>query len=1049
MRGAVALVLAVLLAVSAVSAVQLRPGDNINLTRVWRIVDYDRTAGCPSGQFSSGLLPNGSFNCSVPAGGGGAGVSTIQGDGYITVANGSTTNVSANLAAFDLRYVLNSVFSTWQGLVYANVTGVQAGVASVNATAVSAQSAASSALSVANAAALGVNQTNVTAVAAQAAASAAQAGVTSVNGTAVSALSVANAAALGVNQTNATIQNLLTSNTSTNTRITTVNATVQNLLTSNTSAFSAINGVQANVTSVNNTLNARINAIPVLTNLTTNGVLVASNSTNVTTDAEFTYNPATNTLFMNPDARFVIRSNTTTSNAHTVDIFMNTTGAADTAALQVTSLNSLHSAALINSNTASRGALKIEHTGNTTTTAASALSILLQGTNTAAQGIFVDTNSGNTGNLITLRSNGTDEFRVEADGDTLITGRLTVTGVNDSLVLGGGSNGDHILLDGERDWAFGTNGTGATTNGFLQDRGNDKNFDILTQDGDTRIARFFASNTDGNSRVFLVPDNGRVGVNVSTASYLLDVGGTAAVRELCINGDCQTAWPSSANITGRGVNATAAYGLQGFDFLANGSTVGYAIADQTQSGQPQAVNATLNVNGSVNISLVVPTTTSDEVLGWNGSAFTERNVTSGSGNINGTDISPNRIFLTTGTNAIYTSTVFSFPPDNQTHVTLNGANNTVMLRLRKTGTGTADFLQIQDVNNNSLFKVNSTGAVGIRRNASTLTAMLDVAGNATFSSEVSAPEICLAGDCRTAWPSGGGGGLSGGVADQPAVYTNATNAVARLINRSMMNITNTGVSGQVLGWASAGQMTWVDQTSFVYSNFFNQNLNTTNSPTFVKVNTAGLQATSSAGLLVESSTGIDVVDFGSANTNNTAFYGDVSIASGENLCLGGDCRSSWPSGGSGSNVSSHGTMQFGYVAPAFNSTHLNGSIRTLYIDDEGAVFTGSFALRTSLDRDTMFIGDYGAGAGRIDFMLPNSSVSALWGSQEWPSYYLDDFRVDALTLTFRGNTTVSDGNKFQAPALELRNSTGHNVTFFSNATCAGFRNPTTGAVLCL
>lgn len=194
--------------------------------------------------------------------------------------------------------------------------------------------------------------------------------------------------------------------------------------------------------------------------------------------------------------------------------------------------------------------------------------------------------------------------------------------------------------------------------------------------------------------------------------------------------------------------------------------------------------------------------------------------------------------------------------------------------------------------------------------------------------------------------------------------------------------------------------------SFVYNDYFNQFVNTSSN---VQFNT--VKAHTSAGLIINASNGVPVVDFGSGNTNNTNFFGSVSIPTGQNLCLGGDCRSVWPTGGGGSGLLFAGTPQNGYVAPTFNSTHLNGTVRTLFIDDSGATFTGGFGLRTALDRQTNLLGvDYGGGPNRIDYMLANSSVSVLWGSQTDPSYKLNDFKIDATTVTLSANVTVSSSN---------------------------------------
>lgn len=86
------------------------------------------------------------------------------------------------------------------------------------------------------------------------------------------------------------------------------------------------------------------------------------------------------------------------------------------------------------------------------------------------------------------------------------------------------------------------------------------------------------------------------------------------------------------------------------------------------------------------------------------------------------------------------------------------------------------------------------------------------------------------------------------------------------------------------------------QDAFIYNDYFNQNLNTTNNVTFNRVDTNNIRSLTSAGLLIETLGGLDIVEFGSGNTNNTGFYGSISVPIGHNICLGGDCRAAWPSG---------------------------------------------------------------------------------------------------------------------------------------------------------
>ena len=156
-------------------------------------------------------------------------------------------------------------------------------------------------------------------------------------------------------------------------------------------------------------------------------------------------------------------------------------------AFVVTSWNSNDTVIGATGNTTNRGIVKITHNQPSSSDAnAAALSILLAGTSTAAQGIFLDTdtNQVTTGNLLTLRNNGTNKFIVDSDGsltlgekitfafgeiiDNLVDGWITITGnlnvtgnietpnnitgknliSNENVYVGSGTEWLSIYLDG-------------------------------------------------------------------------------------------------------------------------------------------------------------------------------------------------------------------------------------------------------------------------------------------------------------------------------------------------------------------------------------------------------------------------------------------------------------------------------------------------------------------------------------------------------------------------------------------------------------------------
>jgi hypothetical protein len=73
-----------------------------------------------------------------------------------------------------------------------------------------------------------------------------------------------------------------------------------------------------------------------------------------------------------------------------------------------------------------RGTAKITHVGTGTDANASALSLLLSGTGTAAQGIFLDAPEGTTGKLLNLRNRGTTQLVLTAEGRLLARGGIGV-----------------------------------------------------------------------------------------------------------------------------------------------------------------------------------------------------------------------------------------------------------------------------------------------------------------------------------------------------------------------------------------------------------------------------------------------------------------------------------------------------------------------------------------------------------------------------------------------------------------------------------------------
>jgi hypothetical protein len=83
-----------------------------------------------------------------------------------------------------------------------------------------------------------------------------------------------------------------------------------------------------------------------------------------------------------------------------------------------------------------RGTAKITHVGTGTDANASALSLLLSGTGTAAQGIFLDAPATTTGKLLNLRNGGVQQLVVTPQGMLLARGGIGVGNSTAASTLG-------------------------------------------------------------------------------------------------------------------------------------------------------------------------------------------------------------------------------------------------------------------------------------------------------------------------------------------------------------------------------------------------------------------------------------------------------------------------------------------------------------------------------------------------------------------------------------------------------------------------------------
>lgn len=129
--------------------------------------------------------------------------------------------------------------------------------------------------------------------------------------------------------------------------------------------------------------------------------------------------------------------------SNAVEIVSNTNDSSSNA-LSITNNNQSDSAIGVIGYETGRGTIKVSHVGTGSDSSASGLSIDLQGTGTAAQGVYVDSTAsgGTSGNLLRLRNQTLDRFVVSSVG-SLSLGR---NGTNTTITKYGNTSGDEFFV---------------------------------------------------------------------------------------------------------------------------------------------------------------------------------------------------------------------------------------------------------------------------------------------------------------------------------------------------------------------------------------------------------------------------------------------------------------------------------------------------------------------------------------------------------------------------------------------------------------------------
>lgn len=204
--------------------------------------------------------------------------------------------------------------------------------------------------------------------------------------------------------------------------------------TGNTSASTSVGGAL----NINNTANSGAGIVVYSAHASPSGRLIVARADNAT---------------FGQTAIFAQQAGT----GHAFHADVTQTNSSTSSAGNFTSANAANSAVFISGVETGRGTLKITHTGTGTDANAAGISIDLAGSGTAAQGIFIDaTGGGTTGDLLDLRNNSVQLFKVKTNG--------YVQFGNGGPIVGFGTGSPEGVITGVRGstWKRTDGGTGTT-----------------------------------------------------------------------------------------------------------------------------------------------------------------------------------------------------------------------------------------------------------------------------------------------------------------------------------------------------------------------------------------------------------------------------------------------------------------------------------------------------------------------------------------------------------------------------------------------------------
>ncbi len=229
-----------------------------------------------------------------------------------------------------------------------------------------------------------------------------------------------------------------------------------------------------------------------------------------------------------------------TSNA--VEIRANTNDRSSNA-LSLTNFNQLDSGLGVIGYELDRGSIKVSHYGYGSDSSASGLSIDLQGTGTAAQGIYVNSTAigGTSGKLLRLRNESIDRFVVDNRGSL----SLGAAGTDTSITKIGNNADDQFFV--------GTNGA------FRVQRSVTDSEAFRVQVAGDTYGRWLGT-ADGKLKWSSGHDDYDVVMQRTAANTLTLLGGTFEAKSLAVNSDVMKWTASDGSRLGRVVETSGGHG---------------------------------------------------------------------------------------------------------------------------------------------------------------------------------------------------------------------------------------------------------------------------------------------------------------------------------------------------------------------------------------------------------------------------------------------------------------------------------------------------------